>query len=381
MERDWIQSPTLTAKASVKIAARALEIAARLRVSEKLALVYLSYVSIAATFYPVWATRGFTIALLNLMTSGVITLLSRYKRGDPERGVEVAAVSGSVAEGGPPPEGTPGTSRVMREPAASVAERDGNHRSELFATIRDWFPALLILLAYRESGLLFFSGSTHRLDYLFERWDRALLGSRWVLGALAFCAPWLQRYLEFSYLLCYPLVPMGLGALYALRQWPRRASGGQFDADRAIDRFWTTVLLAQFTCYALFPLFPSTAPRTFFHDLPGPHVQPFFRQMNLWILGRYGIQSSVFPSGHVAAVTATALSVRASWPRAGVVFALAAASIAVSTVIGRYHYSADALAGALIGVAAFLVSSRVHQQVSTPSFPRKRESSLDSTFV
>jgi hypothetical protein len=33
----------------------------------------------------------------------------------------------------------------------------------------------------------------------------------------------------------------------------------------------------------------------------------------------------------------------------------------VATVIGRYHYAADAVAGALIGLAAFLVSSRLHR--------------------
>ncbi|PYV25080.1 MAG: hypothetical protein DMG24_09830, partial [Acidobacteria bacterium] len=131
--------------------------------------------------------------------------------------------------------------------------------------------------------------------------------------------------------------------------------------ERAIDQFWTTVLGALFTCYALFPLFPSTPPRALFHDLPGPAVQPLFRQINLWILGQYGIESSVFPSGHVAAVTAVALSVRAHWPRAGVFFAIAAVSVAVATVVGRYHYAADALAGALIGIAAFLVSSRIHR--------------------
>ena len=63
----------------------------------------------------------------------------------------------------------------------------------------------------------------------------------------------------------------------------------------------------------------------------------------------------------MAAVTATALSVRAHWPRAGVFFGVAAASVAVATVVGRYHYAADAAAGALIGIAAFLVSTRLHR--------------------
>ena len=82
---------------------------------------------------------------------------------------------------------------------------------------------------------------------------------------------------------------------------------------------------------------------------------------NLWILGHYGIESSVFPSGHVAAVTAVCLSIRRHWPSGGVPFVIAAASVAVATIIGRYHYAADALAGAFIGSMAFLISKAVHQ--------------------
>ena len=330
-----VESSTMTAKG--KAAARVWEAASKLRICEKLALVYLTYLPVAATFFRLSLTQGFTMTALNFLTGGVITLLSRFN-----------------AE----------KSRARLFSPAGAAQRGGSEiagKSEFLATVRDWFPAILILVAYRESGLLLLPDASHRLDYLFVRWDHALLRSRWVLGVVDYGSPWVQRYLEFSYSLCYPLVPLGLGALYVLREWPRLAPRTGFDAERAIDQFWTTVLGALFTCYALFPLFPSTPPRTLFHDLPGPAVQPLFRHINLWILGQYGIESSVFPSGHVAAVTAVALSVRAHWPRAGVFFAIAAVSVAVATVVGRYHYAADALAGALIGIAAFLVSSRIHR--------------------
>jgi hypothetical protein len=33
--------------------------------------------------------------------------------------------------------------------------------------IRDWLPALLVLLAYRESGLFIKADPAHRLDHLF----------------------------------------------------------------------------------------------------------------------------------------------------------------------------------------------------------------------
>ena len=338
------ESETLAASATPKAATWALSTG--LRASEKLILIYLTYVSAAASFFRVSLTQGLTIATLNLATGGVIALVSRFSAGRNVR-------RRSLAKDNPTRVGQTGILGITLIP------KDG--KSELLRVIRDWFPAIVILLAYREAGLFGLPDPGHRLDYLFVGWDRVLLQNTWVLGMLKIGAPWLQRYLEFCYSLCYPLVPLGLGALCLLGESPRRGPGSSFDADRAVDHFWTTVLLALFTCYALFPLFPSTPPRLLFHDLPGPAVAPLFRKVNFWILRRYGIQSSVFPSGHVAAVTATALAVRAHWSRVGIVFAIAAVSIALATVVGRYHYAADAAAGALIGVAAFLISRQIHK--------------------
>lgn len=324
----------------------AQSIGIQLRASEKLTIIFLTYLSAAATFFRISVTQGLSIATLNLAASGVLALLGRFSAN---RNAPRQAVLGDRQGGTSQP----------RWLGMSLTPKGG--KSELLAVIRDWFPAIVILLAYRESGLLGFADPTHRLDHLFVRWDHALLQNAWVLAALHFGAPWLQRYLEFCYSLCYPLVPLGLGTLYVLVARARRDPSRPLEAERMLDHFWTTVLLALFTCYALFPLFPSTPPRVLFHDLPGPAVSPLFRGVNLWILGRYGIQSSVFPSGHVAAVTAVALAVRAHWRRAGTLFAIAAVSVAVATVVGRYHYAADAVAGALIGTAAFLIASYIHK--------------------
>jgi membrane-associated phospholipid phosphatase len=127
-----------------------------------------------------------------------------------------------------------------------------------------------------------------------------------------------------------------------------------------VDHFWTSVSLAAFCCYMLYPYFPLTPPRLLFHDLPGPAVPPFFRNLNFWILAHYGVPACVFPSGHVASVTATAIGVRSHLRRVGILFVVAAASIGVATVCLRYHYTADALAGAVVGWAASYFSNLIH---------------------
>jgi membrane-associated phospholipid phosphatase len=255
----------------------------------------------------------------------------------------------------------------------TLEKNTATHRSRFLAVLRDWLPCILILVAYREAGLLFLPDPSHRLDHIFIRWDAMLLRNPWVTSALTVGSPWLQRYLEFAYFLCYPVVPLGVATLYLARQYvapggtcpdtvgsPASAPMSRGATDRrvasALEHYWTAVLVAALTCYVLFPLFPLTPPRELFHDLPGPYGAPELRGLNHWLLNRYAVGASLFPSGHVASATAAALVIRCHCPRAGWVFLIVAASITLATVYGRYHYAADALAGALVGVAAFLVS-------------------------
>jgi membrane-associated phospholipid phosphatase len=298
----------------------------RLRVAEKTILAFFAALLIASLTLPLpGATLG-VLAVLNVMVGGLIVVLSK------DHLVE---------------------------------------RSRVAPPTRDWLPALLMLLAYRESGLFIKPDPAHRLDHLFVSWDQAMLRSRCVEGLLNSCAPWLQHYLEICYLLCYPLVPLGFAALYltgAAAAAPYQTGGleGELHPEpphrvAMFDRFWTAVLLATLFCYAVYPVFPITPPRVLFNDVPGPPVPPLLRHMNLWVLNRLSVQACLFPSAHAAAVTATALAVRAYRPRLGILFCIAALSVAVATVYGRYHYAADAVAGVLVGVVAFAVSCRIHR--------------------
>jgi membrane-associated phospholipid phosphatase len=273
---------------------------------EQIMLAFFAYLTVVVLLFSSESTDGWKIVPLNLLIAATIVMLGR----NPQRAAWML-------------------------PA------------------RDLFPALALLVAYRESGLLLVPDAARRLDLVFIAWDRTLLHNQFVQAVLQAGSPWLQHYLEFAYLLCYPLVPLG-AAVIGFSSWSKGATAKT--RPRPMDDFWTPVLLATLFCYAVYPFFPLTPPRVLFADVPGPQVEPLLRQVNFWLLDRYSVQACIFPSGHVAAATAVALAVRKQAPRLGALFMFLAASVAVATVYGRYHYAADAVAGALVGIAAYKVT-------------------------
>jgi membrane-associated phospholipid phosphatase len=148
-------------------------------------------------------------------------------------------------------------------------------------------------------------------------------------------------YLELAYLLVYPLMPLGLATLYVTHS-------RQF-----VNYYWIVVLLATYVSIAITPFVPAMPPR----ELAGYER---FRMppsklgaLNRFILRRGSIQAITFPSVHVASAMAAGLVLVRVEPWAGLIFLVIGVSIAVATVVGGYHYAADALLAALVAMAIF----------------------------
>ena len=209
---------------------------------------------------------------------------------------------------------------------------------------RDWMPLMYLLLGYWLPALLVTS-----TNQVFERrlltLDRRWLGTEDVTTISERAPRPVIELLELAYLFCYPMVPIGFACLYV--------AGLREES----DRFWTAVLLAVFGCYGVLPWLPTRPPRA----IEGAPMRSsgFVRRVNLRVLGLASIQLNTFPSGHVAASLATALAVCARLPFVGVPLGLLAVGIAIGSVVGRYHYAADALAGAALALLGFLISRAV----------------------
>ncbi len=209
--------------------------------------------------------------------------------------------------------------------------------------LRDWAPLALVVLAFREMGWFALPHHLPALELRWVVWDRVILrgGAKAAIESLG---PLLPSVLEISYALVYALAPASLAVLYFYRR-----------RDRA-DRFLFVFCLAVLLCYAQFPFWPSEPPRALFFGQDFPAYDTVFRRFNWWMLGRYGIHTSVFPSAHVAGAFASAFGMRQALPSRPWVSRLLlclALLIAIATVYGRYHYLADAVAGVAVSLTAF----------------------------
>ena len=216
--------------------------------------------------------------------------------------------------------------------------------------LRNWIPLALMLLAYKEMGWLAPASHDHRLEQSWIVWDRLLL-TRWRLrNIIESAGPLFPSILELCYVLVYALPAFSLTMLYVYRK--------AHDAERLLVIY----LLGLFLSYVQFPFWPSEPPRIVFPGEDALAIDIVIRRFNHWILGGYGIHTSVFPSAHVSGAFAAAFALKRvlaehRWLyRAVFVYATL---VAIATVYGRYHYAVDALAGVAVGMLAALVAGRI----------------------
>ncbi len=213
---------------------------------------------------------------------------------------------------------------------------------------RDLAPLFATLAAYREMDWFTSSGHDHHLERAWIIWDRTLLDGWHLRSIIESSGPILPGFLELVYLLVYGIGP----AVVLLAILTRRRDG--------TDRLWMTYLAGTLGAYALFPFFPSDPPRLLFPSADMPTVMTFLRRVNLYIVGGYGIHSSVFPSAHVSSAFSAAWGLLKTIPeKRWIGWSMLAYAILVSiaVVYGRYHYAVDVVAGFAISLVAIPAAS------------------------
>lgn len=209
----------------------------------------------------------------------------------------------------------------------------------------DGLTIVLFLIPYWQTGQFFLRPNLGIQDRLlaFDRWLLPAIATRSGTGRSS-----IGLLLEMAYLFCYPLVPLGLAAVYLTGL--RSAS------------FWLVLLISTYLCYAITPFVPAFPPRTLVdepaHANARTEAANHGRRFNRWILQRGSIHAISFPSAHVASAFAIGLVLLRYSPPLGMVFLVIAILISLGAVIGRYHYALDVLLGAATSLAVFLASYR-----------------------
>lgn len=208
--------------------------------------------------------------------------------------------------------------------------------------LRDWLPLLYVLIGYRASGLFFNApmlGFEARLASIDQRLFSTLRLAHWQARTpRAFL-----EYLEAAYFATPAFLPAGLAMLLM---------AGRGDV---VDRYWTTVMVAEFGAFAVLPWVQTRSPRELEPDGMMDRRAVMWHIINQRLTLPLMIGVNTFPSGHASGSLAVALVVIAVAPAAGSLLLLLALSVAVAAVAGRYHYAADVVLGIVLAVCATVV--------------------------
>jgi hypothetical protein len=200
---------------------------------------------------------------------------------------------------------------------------------------RNLVPAVFVLCAYWLAGG-YFVAPQPQLEQRLLSLDRMLLGPLRLQDRLTAGSSWSLEVLEAAYFSVYVMLPLG-----ALAAWIRGGSAG-------VDTYWTTVFLSEASCYIALAWLQTRPPRALEAWAASLRGRSLVRQVNEAVLTHGSHHMNTIPSGHAAGAVSVALalwSLRA--PGAGF-FGVMAAGICVATVVGRYHFVVDTLAGAAV---------------------------------
>jgi membrane-associated phospholipid phosphatase len=224
-----------------------------------------------------------------------------------------------------------------------VSRRGRERAGAWIRAIADWAPLLLVPLLYAELAVL--NRAVHAGRYFDDNvigWEQALFGGQpsrdW---AAAMPELWLSEMLHFAYLSYYFIIFVPPLLLY-LR--------GRKDAFR-IGVF--TLMFGFFLHYLFFIYFPVQGPRYLFPAPGGELANGFFYALAHSVLEAGSAQGAAFPSSHVGVSVVQTLVVLRYLPRLAPLFALLTLGLALGAIYGGFHYAIDAVAGLLLGVAAF----------------------------
>src|SRR5262249_36531249 len=130
--------------------------------------------------------------------------------------------------------------------------------------------------------------------------------------------------------------------------------------DEEQSHFATGILLVVCVGHFVYALVPGFGPYEYLaHSYDAPLRGGIFYQLVLQAVDGAGPLRDIFPSLHTALPTFCALYAWRHYARLAPIVTFFAGNIIAATIILRWHYAADVLAGLLLAVAAFLLAPKL----------------------
>ncbi len=214
--------------------------------------------------------------------------------------------------------------------------------------VRHWYPVAIFPPLFAEMNDL--------VNIIFPFWantwlirlDHALFGVHPTVWFERVATPALTELMVIFYLFYYFLIPAAALPLYLRKK------------RRAFDGLMFNISLAFYLSFIGFLIFPAVSPRVTLAQLQvGPLQGGWLLGILGWVQGFGGIYGGAFPSSHVTVAFATLLSSYRYQRRVFWLLLPFVLGLAVSTTYCRYHYAVDAIAGALLGMAAVVIGHKL----------------------
>lgn len=236
--------------------------------------------------------------------------------------------------------------RSIRPALAAVTAR----APRFAAFIADWYPLLLMPLAYGELESLNLAVWGGRyFDGVVMGLERMVFGGQPSL-TLAHHLPWLplSEVLHLAYLAYYPLIWGPFIVLYVTHR------------NAAFRTMLLPLLLGFAAHYLVFILFPVQGPRYLFPPPGGPPSEGVLYKLTHTALEAGSSRGAAFPSSHAAIAVIQAIMVARLMGRfAAVLVGVTALLLCVGAVYGGFHYAIDVLVGAVAGALIVLATRRI----------------------
>lgn len=211
---------------------------------------------------------------------------------------------------------------------------------------RDWYPAFLVTVPYRELSILIPQIQPRDIDDMLIRLDYFIFHAHPTVFIERFEVPVLTDIFQLIYC-SYYFLPIALGLFVYLRRETK-------DFIHVIF----AILFSFYVTYVGYILFPAVGPRfSLYHlqstALVGYAVTIPIREYLNWL---EHIMRDAFPSGHTMLALVVLFYTWRYEKRLLFVFAPVATLIIISTIYLRYHYAVDVLAGIILTIPTIVAA-------------------------